>query len=79
VRPGDALFLYTDGVTEAFDSGNRPFSEAGLLSVLASRAGDSSADLTDAVLRAVSEHVGETPASDDITVFALRLRPEDRP
>jgi sigma-B regulation protein RsbU (phosphoserine phosphatase) len=76
--PGDGLFLYTDGVTEAFDSLDRPFTMAGLLDVLSGRSAVSAVKQTGAVLRAVSEHVGEAPASDDITVFALRRRPEGR-
>ena len=70
--PGDALVLYTDGVTEAFDLDDVAFGEQRLLDTL-------SADLDasgqcQALLAAVQAHAGEAPQSDDITVMVLRYR-----
>jgi sigma-B regulation protein RsbU (phosphoserine phosphatase) len=72
LHPGDALLLYTDGVTEAEDGRENCFSEERLAAVLA-RAG------TGPVERMIQEVVGEVRAfsggaaqADDITVMALR-------
>jgi serine phosphatase RsbU (regulator of sigma subunit) len=75
LRPGDALVLYTDGVTEAETEQGGFFTGARLVELL-SRGGDASAAaVADRVLGAVREFAGKAPQSDDITVLALRYRP----
>jgi sigma-B regulation protein RsbU (phosphoserine phosphatase) len=71
LEPGETLVLYTDGVTEAFNAANEPFSEARLCAVLAKH-GRSCAETVEAVAAAVEDFVGGTPRSDDIAVLALR-------
>jgi sigma-B regulation protein RsbU (phosphoserine phosphatase) len=68
---GETLVLYTDGVTEAFNAANEPFSEERLCAVLAGH-GRSCADVIEAVAAAIKDFVGDTPRSDDIAVLALR-------
>lgn len=73
LMPGDVLFLYTDGVTEATDSAGRLFGEERLAQSLnASPVGDMKA-LCARVKRDVDGFVGEAPQFDDITMFALRV------
>ena len=72
--PGDALYLYTDGVTEAADSRGQLFGEERLRQALAS-AGNA-ADVRDVcagVAAAVEGFTGDTPQSDDITMLCVRL------
>ena len=71
LAPGETLFLYTDGVTEAADADGAFFGEAGLRALLAERAGQDVRALTDAVIRAVGEHEAGALRSDDITVLAI--------
>jgi sigma-B regulation protein RsbU (phosphoserine phosphatase) len=71
LQPGQTLVLYTDGVTEAFDEGDRMFSDERLLDVVP-KFGAAAADTTCSLLRAVQEFAGEHGQSDDITVVALR-------
>ncbi len=70
--PGDTLFLYTDGVTEAFDRERRMFSEPRLVEEVSARAGDSAAELVEGILRRVRDHAGDAPQSDDITMVVVK-------
>ncbi len=71
--PGDALVLYTDGVTEARRDGEM-FGEERLRGVLSGLAGRPAGDLVDGVERAVVAHHGG-PLDDDLALLALRVDP----
>jgi sigma-B regulation protein RsbU (phosphoserine phosphatase) len=75
LRPGDALVLYTDGVTEAEAAQGGFFSAARLVDLLSGGRSLSAAAIAERVLGAVRTFAGEAPQSDDITVLALRYRP----
>ncbi len=68
---GDALFLYTDGVTEAMDSSLTVYSDPRLLDVLTRLQGETPKTILQAVEQDVARHVGEAEASDDITMLCL--------
>ncbi len=72
LRPGDTLVLYTDGVTEAFNSQGVMFGDAGLIDQLTRQPGVRAADSVASVLGAVRQHAGDHPQSDDITIVAVR-------
>jgi sigma-B regulation protein RsbU (phosphoserine phosphatase) len=74
LEPGDSLFLYTDGVTEAFDPLGACFLEERLLQALAG-AGRSAKEQVEHVLAAVREFARGEPQSDDIALLALRWLP----
>ncbi len=74
LRPGDALFLYTDGITEAENEAREQFSVPRLLDTLREVVAAPSVDVVAAVIAAVRAHAGETPPSDDLTALALRFR-----
>lgn len=71
LAPGDTLFLYTDGVTEATDAHNGLFGEDRLLATLDAHADDSVEEMCHAVHEDVDAFVGEAPQFDDITVLAF--------
>ncbi len=72
--PGDTLFLYTDGITEANDSMGEMFGRERMLDAL-NKAGDVSAEETDVYLRSViAEFTKGTPQFDDMTTLVLRYR-----
>ena len=73
LAPGDTLFLYTDGITEAEDSKSAEFTEARLDERLADLAGASSERVITDVVDAVQEFVGDAVQSDDITCMAVRF------
>ncbi len=79
LSPDDALFLYTDGVTEAMDPRNRLFSETRLEQTLREKGHLTMTALCGEVLDKVQEFAGHAPQSDDIAVLGLRYRsPETR-
>ena len=72
LAPGDTLLLYTDGVTEATNAGERLFGEAALLDTV--RAHDDGPGLPASVLEAVRVFEAGAPQADDITCVALHYR-----
>jgi serine phosphatase RsbU (regulator of sigma subunit) len=72
LQPGDTLYLYTDGVTEALEPGREQYSEARLEACLRSVAGLSAQGIVDASLSAVQDFSGKAPQSDDIAIMAVR-------
>lgn len=77
LKPGDSLFLYTDGVTEAFSREGKDFSLERLERWLEHKgaAGVGAYDLVEGAFQAVKAFTGDAPQSDDITVLALRYLP----
>ena len=74
LHPGDGLFLYTDGITEAENAEKEQFSVARMLESLGGVVSEPPSDVVAAVIAAVGAHAGETPPSDDLTALALRFR-----
>jgi sigma-B regulation protein RsbU (phosphoserine phosphatase) len=72
--PGDALVLYTDGVTEAEDKDHQQFGETRLEAVLAGLKGADSKQIVDTVNAKVKEFVNGAPQSDDITQLVIRRK-----
>lgn len=70
--PGDALVLFTDGVTEAENEEGEDL--GGLDHVtkrLAAMHGTGADELTSAIESAVIEHVGDVPMADDVTLVVV--------
>ncbi len=72
LAPGDALILYTDGITEAFDSAQRAFGREGLEAAARHHAQASALDLCAGVFAAVRQFVADAEQSDDITLLVVR-------
>jgi serine phosphatase RsbU (regulator of sigma subunit)/anti-sigma regulatory factor (Ser/Thr protein kinase) len=70
LSPGDAIVLYTDGVTER-RRGDAMFEEAGLLAAVRASIGKSAAGLAADVERTVSDFSSET-SRDDLAVVVVR-------
>ena len=70
--PGDVVFFYTDGITEAMDEEGVEFGDDELAAVLAETAGSNAATFNRMAVQAVQEHAGEAAQSDDITCLTLR-------
>lgn len=71
LTPGDALFLYTDGVTEATDGENRLYGEERLITVLNDNKEKAPEALLSAVKTDLDTFVGQAPQFDDITMLSL--------
>jgi phosphoserine phosphatase RsbU/P len=72
LAPGDGVYLFTDGVTEAANPQDELFSEQRLEAVLRANSGAGSADVVRSVAEAVRDFVGGALPSDDITMLAIR-------
>lgn len=70
--PGDLLFLYTDGVTEAFDSQEQLYGEERLESYLQNRSSHSIEAIVLDSIQDVTLFSTGMPQSDDITLMAIR-------
>jgi phosphoserine phosphatase RsbU/P len=71
LAPGEALLLYTDGVTEAMNSSETLYSDQRLARFLASNRRSSPRQITDDLVSDVRRFAGAAVQSDDITVLAL--------
>jgi sigma-B regulation protein RsbU (phosphoserine phosphatase) len=71
LSPGEALLLYTDGVTEAMDRKETLYSEQRLEHFLARNRGSSPRQMIGDLVSDVRQFAGATAQSDDITALAL--------
>ncbi len=75
LAPGDALFLYTDGVPEASALDQSMFTEERLQAVLRTTSKDDSAEqILRTVRKAIGEFVGDAPQFDDLTMLSFIYR-----
>ena len=76
LNPGDTIFLYTDGITEAINEDKNLFSEEKLGECLSKQKSDiSPQSLIDKVEEEVKNHIGTSEQSDDITMLAVKFSP----
>ena len=73
LAPGDRLFVYTDGITEASSPEGDLFGYARLKDVLDANTKAPLSELKSAVLRALHQHRKKGPAHDDVTLIALEI------
>jgi len=74
LAPGDTLFLYTDGVTEAMNANKDLYSDERLLETLGHVAGQEVGAVIQTVQDDVTQHVAGAEQSDDITMLCLTFR-----
>lgn len=74
LEPGDVIYLYTDGVTEATDSQSGLYGEERLLDTLNRHSDTDPKSICDSVKADVDAFVGEAPQFDDITMLALTYK-----
>ena len=77
LRNDDALFLYTDGVTEAENARHEQFGERRVRGVLSTRR--SSQGHVEALGKAISEFVGGADPSDDLTMLFIHYTNDMEP
>jgi phosphoserine phosphatase RsbU/P len=73
LQSGDALMLFTDGVSEAMNLADEEFDEERLIAAVRRGEGLTSAGLIDHVLSACDEFVAGAPQHDDMTLVAMRI------
>jgi len=74
LEPGDALLLFTDGVTEAMDSQGELFADARLRRFLEEEAAAQPEVMVRDLVDALKRFADGTPQNDDLTALALSYR-----
>jgi serine phosphatase RsbU (regulator of sigma subunit)/pSer/pThr/pTyr-binding forkhead associated (FHA) protein len=74
LAPGDKLVIYSDGVTEAQNTGGQFLGKRRLREIVEAHAKDSCAAIHDAIQEGVAAFTEGAPQSDDITVVVLEFR-----
>ena len=74
LSPGDKIFLYTDGVTEATDADNGLFGSERLKDALNKAADLSPHEILPAVKADIDAFVGSAPQFDDITMLCMEYK-----
>ena len=74
IEPGDKIFQYTDGVTEATDADNKLYGMERLENVLNANLGQSPNDILPAIKKDIDQFVGNAPQFDDITMLCLEYK-----
>ena len=74
LAPGDKLYLYTDGVTEATDPENALYGEDRLKTYLNAHSGDGARATLEGVRADVDSFVGSAEQFDDITMLILEYK-----
>jgi sigma-B regulation protein RsbU (phosphoserine phosphatase) len=79
LKPGDALFLYTDGVPEAINNALDDFTDERLAAGLRAAGSLSCRDILDCITRELLTFTAGAPQSDDITMLSLRMHRRNEP
>ena len=74
LRPGDALFLYTDGLTDAVNLSGELFGKERLETTLDGASSRSPEEIVDRVWSEILAYSAGAPAADDMTCLVLRRR-----
>jgi sigma-B regulation protein RsbU (phosphoserine phosphatase) len=74
LRPGDRLVLYTDGVTEAFNTANEAYGEQRLIAQIRAEDVRNPEALVEGICRGVEGFAADAAQSDDITLVVLDWR-----
>ena len=73
--PGDILYIYTDGVTEAKNPKGELYTDSRLEALLSGEPATSAVALLDRVEAALQAHMADADQFDDITMMAIWRRP----
>lgn len=76
MKPGDRLYMFTDGVTEAQNAEGGFFGEERLENVLRQHRDDNTEALVNAVIEEIKRFSSGAEQTDDITMLALEINPE---
>jgi sigma-B regulation protein RsbU (phosphoserine phosphatase) len=71
---GDILLLYTDGVTEATNTGNEPFGLNRLVAAVQENAGLAAQELLRAIRQSLQAFCAEKQLEDDITLLVCKVQ-----
>jgi len=79
LEPGDFFLFFTDGLSEAMNTGAELFGEGRLRRILEDSGRLTSEELKERILEEVRRFVGDADPHDDMTLVVLKIVPEERP
>jgi len=74
LHPGDAVVLYTDGITEAFDINYKQYGLERLCEVASRNCDRCAQEIRQAVIEDLWQHIGKQKVFDDITLVVLKQK-----
>lgn len=77
MKPGSALFLYTDGLTEARNAKNKLFGREKVSQMIAELGITDPKQLVETTISKWHDFIGDTEQSDDLTLLALSYNPTE--
>jgi serine phosphatase RsbU (regulator of sigma subunit) len=78
LQPGDCFLFFTDGLSEAMNTGAELFGEGRLRGILEASEGLGSEELKQRILAEVRAFVGGAAQHDDMTLVVLKVVPEEK-
>ncbi|MBP5799379.1 MAG: SpoIIE family protein phosphatase [Prevotella sp.] len=78
LQPGDMLFLYTDGLSEAEDVNHDQFGRKHVLQLVSEHCTETAQHLVEIMEAEVRRHAAEAEQSDDITLLAIKWEQPER-
>ncbi len=72
LMPGDVLFWYTDGLTEANNMLGEFFDEERLIVIFKENAHRPATEILDAIVQSWQDFVGKLPQADDLTLIIAK-------
>lgn len=76
LKPGDMLFLFTDGLSEAKNSVEEFLGRKRIQQLASEQATDTAQQLVELMEAEVNRHAGDAEQNDDITMLAIKWQPE---
>lgn len=73
LQNGDALFLYTDGITESMNLNREAFGDEHTLNCISAHALESTQDIVNNLYKNIQQHAAGAEQSDDITMLCFRF------
>ena len=74
LKPGETIFMYTDGITEAMNVCAEMYSDDRLLNCVYRMKGLSVKEICDGLMESIDDFSRGAPQADDITMLAIRYR-----
>ena len=79
LQPGDMLFLYTDGLSEAENSKEKMLGIKPIQKLASEHSTDTAQQLVELMEAEVRHHAGDAEQNDDITLMAIKWQPTSHP
>jgi len=77
IEPGDVFIAFTDGISEAMNNADEEWGERALIEIVKTCSGLSPSEIISRIMQAADTFVAGAKQHDDMTLVALRAKPED--